>query len=255
MAVRFCPSAHKMNHRFQKKFYSRLAKIEEKKSLKKAFIFTFLTISLLGTFVFFGLPFLINLAVFLGDRQENSQVLDTDNLAPQPPRFEPIAQATKEPLTTLRGYSESESIVELFLNGISLATTTTSVDGTFKFENINLNDGENTFYGISSDRTGNKSSQSERLNITLKKTGPKLEISEPADNSTLTGEKKRRIKIIGRTEEDVVLTLNEKLIILNQDGSFNTEFSLVDGENALKFTATDKADNQTEKEIKINFVL
>jgi hypothetical protein len=81
---------------------------------------------------------------------------------------------------------------------------------------------------------------------------PELTISEPPDQSDYYGDE-NQVKIMGLTEEGARVTVNGRLVVMNQDGSFEFTFSLSEGTNPIKIVATDQAGNQAEKEITINY--
>lgn len=235
-------------------FFSRLARREEKRNLKKAFLFGFLTIGLVLLLVFFGIPSLIRIAVFLADiKNTNAPIEQTDTLPPTVPRFNSLPEYVKDASFNLSGLVEPGSTVEIFLNGSATGAIVSTAEGTFNFSNLVLNQEKNEIYAIATDEAGNKSQSSSKITVFWDNIPPKLEVLEPQEGTNFSGEKKRKIKISGQTEENVSLTINERLIILDSGGNFSADFILSDGENIIKVVASDQAGNQTEKEIKIIF--
>lgn len=235
-------------------FFSRLARREERKNIKKALFFGFLTVGLLLMLIFLGIPILIKIAVFLADiRRTTAPIEQTDTFPPTLPRFNSLPEYTKESSLGLSGFAEPGSTVEIFLNEAATGTVVTTAEGTFNFSSLNLHQDKNEIYAMATDEAGNKSQPSSRIMVIFDNTAPKLEITEPADGATFKGEKKRRITILGQTEENISLAINERRVILGSEGNFSSEFLLADGENKIKIVAADLAGNQTEKEIKITF--
>lgn len=242
------------NSNSRKVFYSRLARKEEKRNLRKAILFSLLTIVLLLGLIFFGIPSLTGLAVLVSELRGTSVTIEqNDTLPPPPPRFNSLPEYTKESSLSISGFSEPSSTVEIFLNGSSAGTVVSTAEGTFTFSKVSLPSRENEIYTIATDEAGNKSQPTPRFMIIFDNTAPKLEITQPQDGTTLAGERKRKIRIEGQTEENVSLTINERLIILASEGKFSTDYTLSDGENHLKVIAIDPAGNQTEKELKLTF--
>lgn len=243
-----------MNKDFSRRlFHSRLARKEEKRNLRSALLFGFLTISLLLALVFFGIPALVNMAGFVSDiKSTNKPVEQTDIVPPSSPQINVLPEYTKETSIPLSGFAEPGSTVEIFLNNSPLGTTVTASDGSFTFSRINLSQDKNELYAVSVDETGNKSRLSSVIIVTFDNTAPKLDISEPQDGQKFFTDRKRKIKISGQTEAGVTLTVNERLAIVDQNGNFSVDFSLSDGDNTLKIIATDLAGNQTEKDINVN---
>jgi len=103
-----------MNKRNQ---YSRLSRRQEKENIRRAFIYFFLAIILMGTTIFLGIPILVRVAVFFAEIKGSSlPVEQTDLLAPSPPRINPLPEATKTAYINLSGTAEVGSTVEIFLN-------------------------------------------------------------------------------------------------------------------------------------------
>ena len=66
---------------------------------------------------------------------------------------------------------------------------------------------------------------------------PQIFITEPADN---TKTKENNIKIIGHTEPEVVLMINNELILLDETGNFSKDINLSLGLNNLQISAKKK---------------
>ncbi|MCA9308474.1 helix-turn-helix domain-containing protein [candidate division WWE3 bacterium] len=72
---------------------------------------------------------------------------------------------------------------------------------------------------------------------------PRLDIFSPQDNLVVSSS---TLDIIGRTERDAALLINNQLIVLNPDGSFTTTLSLNPGINSLTFSVTSSIGKKTE---------
>lgn len=235
-------------------FHSRLVKKEEAKSLRRTVIFGGLTILFILGIIFLGIPTLVKIAVFFSEiKSSGTPVEQSDILPPAPPKINSLPEATSTNSISLSGFAEAGSTVEVFLNNSSYKKVIASEDGTFLVDNLSLTEGQNEIYTIAQDQAGNLSQPSETILILFDKAPPTLEISQPQDGANFTGEKQRKIQISGKTEPGVNLIINDRLQILDKDGNFSLAFTLSEGENVLKFVATDKAENKTEKEIKVTF--
>ncbi|MDP3888790.1 MAG: Ig-like domain-containing protein [bacterium] len=238
----------------KKLFYSRLARKEEKSNIKKAFFFSVLTIGLLVALFLLGIPFLVKAATFMADlKKSGNPVEQTDTLPPQPPQFNSLSEYSKDQTISISGFAEASSTVEIFLNGSPVGTVITGGDGVFNFSKINLSTDKNELYATATDQTNNKSQPSQKSIIVFDNTPPTLDISSPQDGSSITGERKRKIKITGQTKEASRVMINDRLVIIGAGGNFSSDFNLADGDNQIKVIATDQADNQTEKDIKVTF--
>jgi hypothetical protein len=233
--------------------FSRLAKKEERRSLRQAIFFGFLTIVFLLLLIFLGIPALIKMAIFLGEIRSSSQPVKTEDvLPPAPPIISPLPEATNSAQIVLRGFAEPGATVEVFLNGSSKAKLVVEKNGEFSSSKITLTSGRNEIMAQAIDSAGNASQNSAKMIIYYDLSAPKLTISEPPDGSDYYGEE-NQIKIAGITEEGAAVTINGRLIVINQDGSFETTLNLKEGGNPIKIVATDQAGNQTEKEISVNY--
>ncbi|NMA29820.1 MAG: hypothetical protein GX943_02040, partial [Candidatus Pacebacteria bacterium] len=64
----------------------------------------------------------------------------------------------------------------------------------------------------------------------------------------------RDILVSGETEPLSRVYLNDHLILVDGEGQFSTTHHLNEGENILRFIAIDRAGNQSELEIKVEFL-
>jgi len=232
---------------------SRLARKEETRSFRQALFFGILSVILLLLLIFLGIPALIRMAIFLGEIRTSSVPIKTeDTLPPAPPSLTPLPHATNEDKVNLRGFAEPESTVEVFLNNISERKLVVESNGSFIASEIVLTSGRNEITAEATDNAGNTSQKSGKIIIFYDTTPPELTISEPADQSSFSG-RQNQIKIIGKTEEDSTVTVNDHFIILKSEGNFEFVFTLSDGENLIKIVATDQAGNKTEKELTVNY--
>ncbi|MEJ2441808.1 MAG: hypothetical protein P8Y06_02730, partial [Patescibacteria group bacterium] len=67
------------------------------------------------------------------------------------------------------------------------------------------------------------------------------------------GAKERQITIEGVTEEGVSLTINDRVVAVDEDGGFAFSTTLGEGENNFNIKSADKAGNQTEMDFKVSF--
>ncbi len=232
---------------------TRLDRIAEQKSSKKLLYSIAAGIAVLFFLAIWGVPALISMSVFIsgiGQRNE-PQVKQADTTPLFAPTLEPLYEATNSSPIAIRGYTEPEIKVELYLNDELVDKISASESGSFKFEEVNLQEGQNRIW-VKSIKDGRNSEKSEIINMLYKKTPPKIEVKTPEDGSTVSGEKKS-VMISGITDLDNNVSINDHIVIVNADGSFSYEYPLADGDNTLKIKATDKAGNFTEMERKVKY--
>lgn len=231
-------------------YSSHRLRAQERNSNKKLLTSFLILISSLIFAVFVGLPILAKLAVFISVIKK-SEVDNNENTAITlfAPILESLPAATNSAIIAIYGSSEKDRNIILYLNSEKTDETITNDEGRFNFRGINLKEGNNKIEVKA--KKDEQESEYAVLEINFQKEPPKLEILEPNDGQKFLGEAKISIK--GQTDSGVRISVNERLIIINNDGSFNYSVTLKDGENNFKFKATDAAGNVTEKELKINY--
>lgn len=71
---------------------------------------------------------------------------------------------------------------------------------------------------------------------------PTLVVNSPANNQTINVE---QVEIIGKTDPEATLSINNETVNLNENGSFDTKISLQPGLNTITITSTNKFHRQT----------
>lgn len=227
-------------------------KIEEKKVYRKL-VFSLVVFCLFIVLVIFaGIPILTKTIVFLTSfRKENILTNTNADIKLEAPVLDPLDAATNSATISVSGYGEVESAVKIYLNDIEAAKVLVDKDSRFTAKNLKLTEGTNNITGITL-KADLESSPSAALVIIYKKNPPKLDISSPSENQIFIAENKE-ITISGETDPGNKVTINDRFVILNQDGKFNYKTALSDGENRFKIAATDIAGNQTIIERKVTY--
>jgi len=233
--------------------YSLLAKKEEKRNLRRAALFGFLTVVLLVFLFSWGLPALVKMAVFLGDIKSSSQPVEKkDNLPPQTPILDPLPEATNSAQIKVSGLSEQGAKIKIFLTGIEIKEVVADKEGSFSFPNLELSLGKNEIYAVAIDQEENQSPASAKTAIWYDNEAPNLEITQPSDQTTIT-ESNGKVEIIGKTDPEAEVLINGHLVILDKDGNFKYNLGLSVGENKILIIATDTAGNKEEKTLTVNY--
>lgn len=199
---------------------------------------------LLGTY-FLGLTILSNLGT------QDQTFTQQDRVAPPPPTLTGVPQATNSAELNIAGFAEASSTVALFLNGGKKDSQLADAEGKFIFEKVRLETGENEIYTEAKDSAGNESRQSAVYKVAVDQKPPKLEVTEPPNNATVSEEKGKQTFILvkGKAEENTTVTINEHQAILQNEGNFEYRLLLTEpGENKIKATAKDLAGNATTVE-------
>lgn len=232
---------------------SRRAKVEEKRSIRQAIFFGFLTIALILLLLFLGIPSLIKMAVFLGNLHSTNRPIETkEGLPPPPPHFQAIPEATNSGYIHLAGFAQEGSTVKIFLNGKEKKEITTNTQGDFSVNRLPLKKGTNKISAVAVDKLGKESRQSEELIITFDNEPPTLQVISPKDQEEFF-DKDKEIIVEGQTEEEASVTINGKFVIVDSSGNFQTTLELKEGENEITIAAYDKAENKIEEKIKVKY--
>ncbi len=235
-----------------KKYYSRLSKLEERRNVRSAVIYGGLTIVAIVVILIFGIQLIARVTGTVGDiKNSNAPVQKNDTTAPPPPNFINPPDFTNNDKVTLTGNTEAGATVSIFMNG-NKSEVVSGADGSFS-RDFELSAGNNTFWATATDNSGNKSNETNHFVIVLDKTAPKLTINSPSDNANFYGDSQKQQAIQGTSEANVSITINDRIVAVNDDGNFKSVFTLQSGENNFDIKATDQAGNLTEQKIKVNF--
>ena len=234
------------------RFYSRLRITEEKKNLRTAVVLGILTfILIIGVFIF-GLPTVAKFAAFLSDLRKSGEPVEVnDTTPPAPPRLDSLPEATNKTSIEISGSSEPGATVVLTFNKDAREVLADN-EGSFRFT-FELKGGENTLLALTKDASGNESQKTDEITITFDDEEPSLNISSPSEGASFFGSKQRQIVIQGTTDAKASLSINDRFVLVEEDGSFAFATTLSEGENTFNLKAQDQAGNQTEKTLKVSF--
>jgi len=235
-----------------RRHYSRLESVEAKRNLTKAIRFFLLTIISIGFFAYFGIFITTKIAGFFVNINKSGQAIDkSDTIPPPPPTFDNLPDATNKSSIEISGNSEEGSTVVISLNSTKIEALTDN-RGVFTTK-INLTKGQNSLSALARDKSGNISQNTPVFQIVYDNEIPVIEISSPSIGANFYGKKQQTVKIAGRTEPDADLTINDRIVLVNDDGIFSYDYQLNQGENNLNFKAVDKAGNENQSSLKLYF--
>lgn len=233
-----------------RKYRSRLVRTERKKKARSAFLYILFSLSLLSAVIFLGIPFIIRLSSFFSELRAPQETFEkSDTLAPQPPIFATTNTATSSAQMAIKGYAEAGTTIILRINSDQKETVANN-EGSFLFEDVSLDEGENRIRATAIDQAGNESQDSKTLMIIYDHEPPELVVDTPEDEAEVGKEK---IQVRGLTEKDARLTINDHFVIVDAEGVFNYSLKLSEGENKIKIVATDRAGNRSEIERTVEY--
>jgi hypothetical protein len=234
------------------RIYSRLKTTEERKNIRTAVVLGILTVALVFGIFVFGLPTVVKFAAFFSDLRKSGEPVEiNDSTPPAPPRINELPEATNKSAVEVSGQSEPGATVILVFNKKTQDVIADS-EGAFR-TTFELDDGKNLLTATAKDAAGNESQQTEEFTIIFDDQEPSLEISSPSDGASFFGSKQRQLVVQGATETDASLSINERFVLVKEDGSFAFATTLSEGENTFNLKSQDKAGNVTEKSFKVSF--
>lgn len=231
---------------------SRLIKKQEKEMRKQTIFFIFLSIALLVFFIFIIVPNLIRLFFnFFGDEQTN---IFEDDLPPTAPiLFEAPPEATFSAQILLEGYADPDAKVVFILNGEQVEEKEVNDEGEFSQE-VLLEEGLNQLSIYTVNKLGTESLQTRNYDVVFDNEPPIITVIEPESDSVIELKRNRSTRVSGETEPLSKVYLNDRLILVDEEGQFSSTHYLDEGENVLRFVAVDRAGNQSELEIEVEFL-
>ena len=230
--------------------HSRIAQREQKKLTQQTVMMVIASVVIGAVFLTVLLPFLLRLFFEFLDKNSSNEVKDL--LPPQIPIVESLPTATFSGKVKLTGFAEANSSVILLVDGIEANTLTVSADGKFEQE-LSLVRGQNQIELFSKDAAGNTSANTKTMSVVFDDEVPLLELEAPSENAIVELRKNQQLEVKGKTEVGSKLLLNDRLVMVKPDGTFQTTFYLNEGENNLVLVATDPAGNTTKLERKVTF--
>ena len=220
--------------------------------MRSAIFFIILTIAVISLIFFAGIPLLGKFTAFVsGLRGGNSQISKSDTTPPAPPKFNYFTTSTNQQNITISGNSEAGATVKLIFNG-SPQEVVADNSGIFSF-NLQLPNGISTFSATAVDQAGNISQKTQDYQVTFDNKPPDLSITSPGDGTSFFGSNQRQVTIQGKTESDSQITINDRIISVDDTGTFQYTTTLNEGANSFNVKSTDQAGNSTEKNITLNF--
>lgn len=202
--------------------------------------------------VFFGLKLLINFSLLLGRIKSIGEVpIDTQNEFMLPPSINPLPEATNSAVISISGIaSQPGQTIELFLNDDRKTESLADNNSQFTFSELRLDQGLNRLK-TKAKSNGKESDFTNEIIIEYETTPPALEVQEPTSGHVI--KKTPQVRVVGKTEPDTSVFINEFLPIVDSGGNFSYTMPLSEGENTIKVTAIDRAGNQTINEIKVTY--
>lgn len=234
------------------KSYSRLARTEQQKNIKKTYRYILLTFISLIIFFFLGIPAIVKLISITTDITNSASSIDiSDNTPPIKPDIQQTDEYTNKKVYLIIGQTEPAAIVKLSINGRD-EEILANAQGEFSFS-ATLKEGKNNIYAVSIDDSGNESQRSDTLEIFYDITPPEINLTSPQDGQEFFGSGQKLIEIKGSTEVDAQVMINNRFANISDSGEFSHDLTLSDGDNEVIIIVKDKAGNETEKKLLLKY--
>jgi flagellar hook assembly protein FlgD len=147
----------------------------------------------------------------------------------------------KDPQLTVQGIADPEALVWVNDDPQPVALGN---GGSFTLRR-RLEEGPNRIQVRAVDQAGNVTSVVREVDLVTRP--PEIVIETPHDGLWIN---QRLISVQGRVEPGVILKVNDNEVLIGADGSFTADVMLQEGENVLRFEATDEVGNvSTEEQI------
>jgi len=124
------------------------------------------------------------------------------------------------------------------------------VTDSFSIEVGDLKKGDNQVYFLAKSKKFNQEKQSETYNVVYNDDKPKLEISEPDDQLKTN---KQEIKVIGKTDKDNTVKINNLPVVVDYQGGFQTSVKLNDGENKINIIVENNFGSSETKTLTVTY--
>ena len=233
--------------------YSRLSRVSDRKEKRRLVLAIVGIIGIFTLLILFGVKALIGFSLLVeklrGGAPATIQPSQTIIL---PPTLDPPATATNSATIAVTGKGQGGLTLILYINDKEFKQIPVKENGTFVLASVPLTSGANTISAKLTDPKGNLSDLSNIVSVSYGNTPPKLVVSDPADNSTVNGDP-NTVTVNGMTDDNVAVTINDRMVVIKTDNSFSYSYPLNEGDNILNIVATDTAGNQATIQRKITY--
>ncbi len=199
-----------------------------------------------------GFNALINSSLFFGklfSKNSDQEQQTQDNFFGSL-HIDSIPTATNSARFVISGSATNFKTIEYYINDEKVESHSIVDMPSFNDEIGDLKKGANNVYikAIAEDKK--KEKKSDVYTILYSDEKPKLEISEPQDNSKTS---KSDLTIKGTTDKEITIKANQMPVIVDATGKFQTTVRLKEGENKIEITATDDAGNEEKKTLTVTY--
>lgn len=231
---------------------SRLRRVQTKNATKQATVYVVLSVVILIAMIIWGIPAAAKFSGMFFTADNGNTVIQ--ELRPTPPVFSDIPEATFSSRVALSGFAQPGVEVSLIVNGQEYNKILSDDAGIFEFNEVDLNEGDNTVYAYASTARGTDSEQSKSYTVTVDNTKPEITINSPSEGKVFRGQSERLAQFSGTVNENnTKVYVGDRMAIVQADGTFNLTYQLQEGDQEIKVRAIDQAQNEAEQIIKLRW--
>ncbi len=235
----------------QDRLTSRLAQRERSKLLRQTVFYLIGAVIVCAGFIFLVLPSFIKIINVVFGGAPSIEI--SDDIPPQTPVITAPVPATSSAQLSVKGFTEPQGVVVIVLNGQQVLNDVTAKDdGSFE-TTLALTEGVNTFSLFARDAAKNESQVTKTYSVLLDTFAPELIVDKPTDKQSVVGKNNQTMSVVGSTDPENKIFINDRLVFPNSEGDFSSTYRLNDGDNTLVIKAVDKAGNLTEKSLMVTF--
>lgn len=197
-----------------------------------------------------GLRLIIDCSLMLSGVNKNTKIIenvssinnDFSNLLVDHP-----LTATNAASILLTGSVINFDQVEFHLNDEKIKDISPT-DGNFSEVINNLQKGDNKIFLIAKSSTDKRLKKSEVYEILYKNEKPKLEITQPIDQTKTS---QQEIIISGKTNSETYMRINNRPVVVDSKNEFRSSEVLKEGENKFEIIAEDAVGNTETKQLTV----
>lgn len=232
--------------------YSRLSRLETRKEKRRLILAILGIVGIIALVMIFGVKILVGFSVFVDRLHGNAPTPSPSSSVILPPTLNSPPEATNTATISVAGQGQPNLSLIVYLNDAQFKKLSVPTDGNFTINDIPLSDGTNTISAKLTDDKGGTSDLSNVVTISYANKPPKLDVTNPSDNSNVSGDP-NTVTVSGSTDDNVTVTINDRLVVIKSDNTFSYGYPLNDGDNILTIVATDAAGNQTKVTRKVTY--
>ncbi len=202
----------------------------------------------------YGIRFVLNASVYIANltapkNQQVSQLAKNQNQYGTL-SIDSIPTATNSAQFYISGSVVNFNILDFYINGSQAKEINLNDYNTFNEKIGDLQEGQNEIYVDAKISDSNVEKKSDVYTVIYKGMQPNLTISSPDDKSKTNNQ---TVTVKGTTDKETFIKVNNLPVVVDAQGTFQTDVKLNDGDNQITVVAQDIAGNTTTKSITVTY--